>query len=68
VSIFSSPSTPGGRSRDSREEVMGRPPEGTRVGQTRPGAVEKGDPESTSHSQGKRDGQSKVYQGEGEFK
>jgi hypothetical protein len=64
---FSSPDTPGGRSRDSREEVMGRPPEGTRVGQTRPGPVEKGEPESTAHAQGNRLGQSKVHEGDGKF-
>jgi hypothetical protein len=35
------PGTPGGRSKDSPEESFARPPEGTRVGQSRPGPVEK---------------------------
>lgn len=39
--MYQSPETPGGRSEDSPEEVFARPPEGTRVGQTRPGPVEK---------------------------
>lgn len=61
------PDTPGGRSPDSPEVVFARPPKGTRVGQTRPGAVEKGEPDSTAHDQGKRLGQSKVYKGDGKF-
>lgn len=41
--MFQGPDTPGGRSFDSPEEVFARPPEGTRVGQSRPGPVEKTD-------------------------
>lgn len=39
--MFNDPGTPGGRTKDSPESVMARPPEGTRVGQSRPGPVEK---------------------------
>jgi|tagenome__1003787_1003787.scaffolds.fasta_scaffold20418781_2 hypothetical protein len=39
--MFRNPGTPGGRSPDSDEEVFARPPAGTRVGQSRPGPVEK---------------------------
>lgn len=39
--MWNNPGTPGGRTKDSPEEVMSRPPEGTRVGQSRPGPVEK---------------------------
>jgi hypothetical protein len=56
--VFRNPGTPGGRTYDSDEEVMSRPPAGTRVGQSRPGPVEKDDPDSTAHAQGKRMGQS----------
>lgn len=56
--MWRNPGTPGGRTSDSDEEVIGRPPPGTRVGQSRPGPTEKGDPESTAHAQGKRLGQS----------
>lgn len=41
--MFGDPGTPGGRTADSPESVMARPPAGTRVGQTRPGPVEKTD-------------------------
>jgi len=56
--MFRNPGTPGGRTSDSDEEVIGRPPPGTRVGQSRPGPVEKGESESTAHHSGKRVGQS----------
>lgn len=58
MSAWGNPGTPGGRTKDSPEEVMSRPPEGARVGQSRPGPVEKGEPEGTAHAQGKRMGQS----------
>lgn len=38
---YGDPGTPGGRTKDSPERVMDRPPPGTRVGQSRPGPVEK---------------------------
>jgi hypothetical protein len=41
--MFRNPGTPGGRTFDSDEEVISRPPPGTRVGQSRPGPVEKTD-------------------------
>jgi hypothetical protein len=39
--MYGDPGTPGGRTKDSPERVMSRPPEGARVGQSRPGPVEK---------------------------
>jgi len=39
--VFRNPGTPGGRTHDSPEEIMSRPPAGTRIGQSRPGPVEK---------------------------
>lgn len=39
--MWRSPDTPGGRSKDTDEGVFARPPKGTRVGQSRPGPVEK---------------------------
>lgn len=39
--MFNNPGTPGGRTKDSPEETLARPPAGTRVGQSRPGPVEK---------------------------
>lgn len=50
--MFSNPGTPGGRTHDSREEVMARPPAGTRVGQTRPGPVEKTEDDAVSERAG----------------
>lgn len=50
--MFGDPGTPGGRTKDSPEEVMSRPPAGTRIGQSRPGPVEKTEDQAVSKALG----------------